>query len=198
MPTRQRRPGWTALGVALVVGFAALGAYLYTVAGAKTPVVVVVREVPQGRTIERADVSTVAVAGGVTAIAGSQLESVVGRPAAVHLLPDMLLQRSMVSDGPVLAAGQAQVGVVAKSGQIPADGLVPGDVVQVVALPVATQAKPGPAQVLVEDARVFAAREDPAQIGGTLLTLVVPTARAVEVAAASSSGQIALVKLAGP
>ena len=196
LPTRQRRPGWVALGVALVVGFAAVGAYLYTAAGAKTPVVIVVREVPEGRQITRADLSTVAVAGGVTAIAGSGLDSVVGQTAAVHLLPNMLLQRSMVTAGSVLADTDAQVGVVVKPGQIPADGLRPGDVVQVVALPVATSAKPGPAEILVERARVFAAREDPSQVGGTLLTLVVLKAQAVPVAEASGAGQIALIKVA--
>ena len=196
LPTRQRRPGWVALGVALVVGFAAIGAYLYTAAGAKTAVVVVVREVPEGRQIVRADLSTVAVAGGVTAIAGSGLESVVGQTAAVRLLPNMLLQRSMVTSGAVLAATEAQVGVVVKPGQIPADGLRPGDVVEVVALPSASSAKPGPPEVLVERARVFAAREDPSQLGGTLLTLVVQKTQAVPVAAASGAGQIALIKVA--
>lgn len=195
LPTRQRRPGWVALGLALVVGFAAIGAYLYTAAGAKTPVVVVVKEVPEGRTIQRADVSTVAVAGGVTAIAGSRVESVVGQRAAVRLLPNMLLQRSMIATGPALASGEAQVGVVVKSGQVPADGLVPGDVVQVVALPADAQAQPDRPEVLVRRARVFAAREDPAQVGGTLLTLVVPQDQAVSVAAASGTGRIALIKV---
>jgi hypothetical protein len=184
-----------ALGLTLVVGFAAVGAYLYTAAGAKTAVVVVVREVPEGRTVQRADLSTVAVAGGVTAIAGANLDSVVGQAAAVHLLPNMLLQRSMVAPGAGLSAEQAQVGVVVKSGQIPADGLIPGDVVQVVSLPSASASQPGPPQVLVERARVFASREDPAQAGGTLLTLVVPKSQAVSVAAASGAGQIALIKV---
>ena len=45
LPTRERRPGYIALLVALIVGVAAIGAVLYSKAGAKTPVVVVVRAV---------------------------------------------------------------------------------------------------------------------------------------------------------
>jgi hypothetical protein len=178
LPTRQRRPGYAVIAVLLIVAFAAVGAYLYGHAGAKTPVVVVVAEVPAGHAIERSDVSTVAVAGGVTAIAGDHLDSVVGQRAAVHLLPNMLLQRSMVTSGSNLSASVAQVGVVVKSGQVPADGLVAGESVQVVALPAANASSPGQAQA-----------------GGTLLTLVVPVGQAVAVAAASGAGQIALIRV---
>jgi hypothetical protein len=195
LPTRQRRPGWTALAVTLIVGFAAVGAWLYTSAGAKTAVVVVVRDVPAGHRIARSDVSTVDVAGAVTAIAGDRLDSVVGQTAAVHLLPNMLLQRSMVTSATGLPPSQAQVGVAVKAGQIPADGLVPGDVVEVASLPAANAASPGAPQVLVERAVVFAVRDDPATPGGTLLTLVVPTAQAVPVAAAGVAGQVALIRV---
>lgn len=195
MPTRQRRPGWTALAVMLIVGFAAMGAWLYISAGAKTPVVVVISDVPAGHLIARSDVSTVAVAGMVTAIAGDRLDSVVGQTAAVHLLPNMLLQRSMVTAAPEWSRSQAQVGVAVKSGQIPADGLAPGDVVKVAALPAANGTSPGIPQVLVDRAVVFAVRDDPATPGGTLLTLVVPTGQAVPVAAASVAGQIALIRV---
>lgn len=195
LPTRQRRPGWTALAVLLVVGFAAVGAWLYTSAGAKTAVVVVVRDVPAGHRIARSDVSTVDVAGGVTAVAGDRLDSVVGQAAAVHLLPRMLLQRSMVTSATGLSPSQAQVGVAVKSGQIPAGGLASGDLVEVVALPAANAATPGAPQVLVEAAVVFAVRDDPATPGGTLLTLVVPAAQAVPVAAAGVAGQVALIRV---
>lgn len=195
LPTRQRRPGYVAVAVVLIVGFAAVGAYLYGQAGAKTPVVVVVGDVPAGHAIQRSDLSTVAVAGGVTAIAGDHIDSVVGSTAVVHLLPNMLLQRSMVAAGTGLSPSSAQVGVVVKSGQIPADGLAPGDSVEVVALPSPNAASPGPPQVIVAKAQVYASRLDPAQAGGTLLTLVVPAEQATAVAAASGAGQIALIRV---
>lgn len=196
LPTRQRRPGWTALAVTLVVAFAAIGAWLYSSAGAKTSVVVVVRQVPAGHVIARSDVSTVAVAGAVTAVSGQNLDSVVGQVAAVPLLPNMLLQRSMVTSEPALTSTLAQVGVAVRSGQIPADGLAPGDAVTVVELPPTGAPESASASVLVDQATVFAVRDDPALASGTLLTLVVPAERAVAVAAASGAGRAALIRVA--
>ena len=128
-----------------------------------------------------------------------RLPGLVGQRAAVTLLPHMLLQQSMVTAGQSLQRGQAQVGVAVRSGQIPADGLVPGDVVRVVQLPdksAASGAVEAP-QVLAERATVFASRPDPSSNGSTLLTLVVPDAAGNAVAAASGAGVVALVKVPG-
>ena len=196
LPTRQRRPGWTALALTLIIGLGTVGAWLYSAAGSKTSVIVVAREVPAGRSIARTDLSTVAVAGPVTAIAGQRLDEVVGQTASVQLLPNMLLQRSMISANPGLSSTQAQVGVAVKPGQIPADGVVPGDVVTVVQLPAPDAGPAGSATVLVQRAEVFASRDDPALAGGTLLTLVVPVDKAVSVAAASGAGRAAVIRVA--
>ncbi len=83
-----------------------------------------------------------------------------------------------------------------KPGQIPADGVVPGDVVTVVQLPAPDAGPAGSATVLVQRAEVFASREDPALAGGTLLTLVVPVDKAVSVAAASGAGRAAVIRVA--
>lgn len=200
LPTRQRRPGYVALAVMLIALLSAGGAWLYVQAGQKTPVVVMAREVPAGHVIERTDLSTVSVAGAITAIGGENLDSVVGQTAAVQLLPGTLLQRSMVSSTGPLEAGTAAVGVALKSGQLPADGVDPGDTVAVLRVPTAAGAgsrtgDSAEAQVLVERATVFSARLDPAQAGGTLVTVVVPADDYVAVAAASGSGQVALVEV---
>jgi hypothetical protein len=211
LPTRQRRPGLTALGVVLILGLAAVGAWLYNNAGAKTPVVVVTSTVPAGHLISRSDLSTVSVAGDVSAIAAASLPEVVGQHAAVTLLPDMLLQRSMITTGSGITGGEAQVGVRVSSGQIPADGLAPGDTVQVLQLPgsdsgtssgssgqqSSTSAGGATAQVLVTRAQVFAVRDDPAQSGGTLLTLVVPNSAAAAIATASGADEVALIRVGG-
>lgn len=204
LPTRQRRPGYLALGAVLVLGLGGAFGYLYSTAGEKVPVVVVTQPVAVGEVIERGDLSTVDVAGDLTAIAGANLSSVVGQRAAVALLPDTLLQRAMLTAADPLPAGQVQVGVAVKGGQLPADGLVPGDRVQVLALalPSAQQSSTGgdlgKPVVLVESAAVFAAHPDPVQAGGTLLTLLVPAADGPAVAAASASGSAALVKVPAP
>lgn len=198
LPTRQRRPGYVLLAVALIIGLAAVGAFLYTQAGAKVPVVMVVNEVPAGHTISRADLTTVPVAGGVTAIAGANLDSVVGKTASVRLLPNMLLQRSMITDSSALPAGRSLVGVAVKPGQIPADGLAAGDTVDVVLLPPKdVAASGGTAIVLAARVTVYSSRADPSSQGGTLVSLIVPAADGTNVAAASSAGRVALVKVTG-
>jgi hypothetical protein len=196
LPTRQRRTGWTALGGVLVIGIGAAFGYLYTSAGSKEPVVVITAPVAVGEVISRSDLSTVDVAGEVTAIAGANLESVVGERAAVALLPGTLLQRSMVTDADPIPAGMAQVGVAVKGGQLPANGLLPGDRVQVLALPgQVAAADPAAPTVLVDAAVVFTALQDPVQPGTTLLTLVVPADVAPSVAAASATGVAAVLKV---
>jgi SAF domain len=197
LPTRQRKPAYIALLVALVVGLAALGAYWYSRAGQKTAVVVVVRDVPAGHVIERSDLSTANVAGDVTAIGASHLDSVLGQTAAVELLPNTLLQRSMVTSSRGLSPDQAKVGVEVKPGQIPADGLPDGASVEVLQLPSKDAAGSGqqPPAVLAQQATVYSSAADPSQSGGTLLTLVVPKSSAAAIAAASNAGAIALVQV---
>lgn len=195
LPTRQKHSGYVALAVVLIVGLAALGAYFYTQAGKKVPVVLVVHDIAAGHPIGRSDLSTVDVAGAVTAIGGANMNSVVGQTAAVPLLANTLLQRSMVSSAPALSAGQARVGIRVKPGQIPADGLNPGDTVEILQLPGKdpTAGASAAAVVLAEGAPVFSSAADSSQTGGSLLTVVVPTSRAAGIAAASNAGLIALV-----
>jgi hypothetical protein len=197
LPTRERRPGYIALAVLLIVGLAALGAYLYVQAGVKTPVVKVVRAVPAGHRIDRADLSTAAVAGSVTAVAGSNLDNVVGKTAAVPLLPDMLLMRSMVTDASPLSASVSLVGVALRPGQLP-DGLASGDTVAVLATP-GKDAAGGPvglSRVLVDSAKVYSVRPDPSAGGGTLVSLLVPVSSVPAVTAAGGTGLAALARVA--
>lgn len=200
LPTRQKRPGYVALAIVLIVGLAALGAYFYSKAGQKTPVVMVVKDVPAGHVISRDDLSTVNVAGGVTAVAGSNIDSVVGEVATVELLPNTLLQRSMVTSASPLPASSAMVGVELKPGQLPATGLSAGAQVQVLQLPNKTAtalAASGSENttVLSGSATVYATTPDPSQTGGTLATLIVPKADAAAIAAASSAGLVALIQV---
>jgi SAF domain len=198
LPTRQRKPAYIALLAALVVGLAALGAYWYSRAGQKTAVVKVVRDVPAGHVIERSDLSTANVAGEVTAIGANHIDSVVGQTASVELLPNTLLQRSMVTSVRDLSPDQAKVGVEVKPGQIPADGLPDGASVEVLQLPskdAAGGSGQQPPMVLAQQATVYSSAADPSQSGGTLLTLVVPKSSAAAIAAASNAGAIALVQV---
>jgi hypothetical protein len=203
LSTRVRPKGYAALAVALLVGFGALGFWFYTSAGHKVPVVVAVRDIPLGHTIARGDLSTVEVAGGVTAVAGDHLSSLVGQTAAVAIVANTLVQRSMITTGSTLPAGAGLVGVAAAPGQIPSSGLSPGDTVEVLQLsqkgdaPSASSPVVAGQAVLVKAATVFDVRANSSSSGGTLLTLVVPQTAAFGVAQASNAGLIALVTVGG-
>jgi len=184
-----------AVGLLLVVGLALVSGWLYTKAGQKTPVVVMKSDVAMGEIIDRSDLSTVEVAGGVTAIAGANLESVIGQRAAVGLLSGTIVQRSMLTADDPFPAGMVQVGVTVTGGRIPAGGVVPGDHVQVLALPAAGGTGAATPKVVAKDAEVFATLEDPTRAGGYLLTMLVPTDEAAGVAAASGSDTAAVVKV---
>lgn len=179
LPTRDRHPGYLIGALALVLGLATLAMGLYARAGAKSPVLVMVREVPAGHVIERQDVSTVEVAGAVTAIGADHLDSVVGQPAAVRLLPHMLMQRSMIGDDDGLAPTEAHVGVAVASGRAPADGVAAGDTVIVMRVPppgaaltsfpgaiVAPSDSQGSADSKDDDAQRTRARTDPSSPSG--------------------------------
>lgn len=206
LSTRTRPKGYAALAVALIVGFGALGYHFYTAAGAKTSVVVAAQDIPVGHTISRQDLTTTEVAGGVTAVAGGNLSSLLGQHASVKILKDTLVQRAMVTTGSTVTSGQSLVGVAVVPGQIPSSGLAPGDKVQVLQLPdkgasssgtTPTSGSAAAGATLVQSATVFDVRANPTSAGGTLLTLLVPAADAFGVAQASNNGAIALIKAGG-
>jgi hypothetical protein len=105
----------------------------------------------------------------------------------------------MVTSAPALDSSAAQVGVAVTPGQIPANGLNPGDTVEILQLPqkntASTSASIPAPTVLADSATVYSATSDPSQSGGTLLTLVVPKSAAAAVAAASNAGLIALIRV---
>ncbi|WP_169312505.1 SAF domain-containing protein [Nakamurella multipartita] len=183
------------MGLLLVVGLALVSGWLYTKAGQKTPVVVVKSDIAMGEVIERADLSTVEVAGGVTAIAGANLDSVVGQRAAVGLMTGTLLQRSMLTQDHSMPDGMVQVGVAVTGGRLPAGGVTTGDRVQVLALPEAGGTGTAAPKVVAKDAEIFAAMEDPTRAGGFLLTVLVPADEAAGVAGASGSDSAVVVKV---
>jgi len=203
LPTRQRRPGLIALAVLLIVGFALAGALLVSRVAAKTEVLVAARPVPAGHVITRDDLGTASAAGSLRAIAVSDVATVVGQTAAVALVPGQLLNRDMLTAVPVPAPGEAMIGLSLEPGQLPADGLGPGDRVQVVAIPsgrdpAAAAALASDPRVLAEAAEVYAARPDAANGGNTLVTLVVPADAGPRLAVYGAAGRAGLVKVPPP
>lgn len=198
---RTRRPLNILILVLLVIVAGVGGGYLYSTAGEKYAVVATIGDVAIGETIERTDLTIVEVAGDVSAVSAERIDTVVGQRAAVGLVGGTLVQRAMLTDGPSLPAGQAQVGVAVKPGQVPAEGLLPGDVVTVLQLPSqqalnadGADAKP---TLIVEGATVIASVPQAGQSMGWTVTLQVPIDAAAAVASASGVGLAALVRVAG-
>jgi hypothetical protein len=124
---RRRRVPYLALGALLVVvcvlGFAYAAAQL----GERVSVLAVARPVSAGQVIAAADLKAVSAADDATLglIPASSAGSVVGRTAAVPLLPGTLLTRAVLGDPQDPPAGKVTASLALKPGQYP-QGLQPG------------------------------------------------------------------------
>jgi len=192
-PRTRRRPGLLAAGVALVALGAVAAAYLTQVVGNTVPVVAVVRSVPAGELIDRADlaVANLPADPALQPVDAGRLETFVGQRAAVDLSAGSLLTEQAVTGQLVPAAGQSLVGVAVTSAQLPAQALQPGDQVRVVDTPTAQGEPPAttPAAIAGEVASVVG----PDDTGLTVVNLLVADDRAADLAARVATGRVALV-----
>ncbi|GAB2686079.1 SAF domain-containing protein [Thalassiella azotivora] len=195
-PPRERRPALAALAVLLVVGGAATAGLLAVRADDRVPVLVASRDIPAGQEITRADLATVSVApGDVDLLPADVAGQVVGRFSAGRIPQGRLLDAQMLTTDGLYAPGQAAVGVKLLPGRAPAQGLQPGDVVQVV------RVVDGTGEEVVPRATVAHVAEPGSEGGGLstsatgdpVATLVVSPADATAVAAASAADQLAFV-----
>ncbi|MFD6568688.1 SAF domain-containing protein [Micromonospora profundi] len=134
---RRVRPGLLGLAV-LLIALGGLGAaFAVTSVRATGSYLAVARPVEVGREISAADLITVQVAGGqgLDPVPAARLDEVVGKRAAVALLPGTLLTLAQVTDAPLLGPGQQQIALGLKPAQVPARELHPGDKVLLVSTP---------------------------------------------------------------
>jgi Flp pilus assembly protein CpaB len=191
----------------LLTACTALFVSAYLRAGHQVEVLAVAKAVAQGAEITADDlrVARISIAGGLAPVPASAASSVIGRPAAVALLPGTLLTMAELSVAPKIAPGEAVVGVALKSGQLPAGGVFPGEQVDVVLTgpPGSTDSGPSAsglsATVLASDILVTAVEAAPpsSSSGGTVVSLLAPRDEAGVIAGASASGQVALVVVGG-
>jgi hypothetical protein len=202
-PPRQRRRGWFAGAVALLALAALANVYVLQSASHRVPAVLVVRDVPIGQEISRADLDTtqVSAASGVRLVPGRQLPEVVGTRAAVDLRHGSLLTPSQVTGDVAPRPGQALVAVAVKPSQLPARGLVPGTPVSVIATPGAQ------GQDAAGNGAAVLTREVPARVdqvagpdadGLRSVSLIVAQGDAAALARQASTGRIALIVTARP
>ncbi|WP_308406636.1 SAF domain-containing protein [Streptomyces sp. AC555_RSS877] len=134
---RRRRPGVIALSLALIAAGGAGVAVLLLQVGNRTEVVTVVRDVQVGQVLTEDDLgkASMALDPAVKAVHSDDLDSVVGKRAAVELKPGSLLAPSQVTKDSLVKVGEQLVPIGLKPEQVPATALVPGQKVQLVHVP---------------------------------------------------------------
>ncbi|MEU8868618.1 SAF domain-containing protein [Streptomyces umbrinus] len=142
---RRRRPGVIALSLALIAAGGAGVAVLLLQVGNRTDVVTVVRDVQVGQVLTEDDLGTASIAldPAVKAVPSDDLDSVVGKRAAVELKPGSLLAPAQVTKDSLVKAGEQLVPIGLEPKQIPATALMPGQKVQLVHVPAQGQADSG-------------------------------------------------------
>ncbi|MFB7323837.1 MULTISPECIES: SAF domain-containing protein [unclassified Streptomyces] len=142
---RRRRPGVIALSLALIAAGGAGAAVLLLQVGHRTEVVTVVRDVQVGQVLTEDDLgkASIALDPAVKAVRAGNLDSVVGKRAAVELKPGSLLAPSQVTKDSLVKAGEQLVPIGLKPEQVPATALVPGQKVELVHVPAQGQEEAG-------------------------------------------------------
>jgi hypothetical protein len=210
-PTKPRRNGaLIAAGVLLMVGCGLIAAVLQMRATSKTAVLAVAHQVPAGQVVRSSDLATVEIAGGsgLSAIAARDRAAVVGKTAAVSLMPGTLLARNQLALETSVSKGKVVIGLALKAGQMPTPHLKAGDDVLVVATGPAAQLAAGASgaaangepqgAVLVRRARVFGVDGGSRTGDNTSVSILIDEADAPAVAAAGSAGQVTLVLQSAP
>lgn len=206
--TRPRSRGLIAGAAVLVLLFGLATAYAVSTAGQKVSVLTIGNPVAKGQVLERDALVSTTVSGVPGAIPVDQAPQVIGKTAAVDLVAGQVLTESMVTAEPTPGEGQAVVGLALEPTKVPAAGLEPGDLVQVIRVAgadkaptstnLASETTPETGEVgtvLSDAATVYEVGGDAAGGSEVLLTLMLPQADAVEVAAASTAGQAAVIEI---
>ena len=108
--TRESRPALIGLAVILIVGGALASAFLAIQSGDRASFVQVSREVAQGATISKDDLTTVSLPEGFDGgVPSSDSDSIVGKTAAARLVKGTVVMRTMISSEPGVAADQTRL-----------------------------------------------------------------------------------------
>jgi len=126
-PAGRRSLPWVLAGLLLVVVCALAFAVTSSRLGQRQAVLAIAHAVPAGHLVDHSDLAVVRVSvdPGLRPIAASAQATVVGRPAAVPLLPGTLLTEAALGAPSALRTGEAVVGLALKPGQFP-PGLAAG------------------------------------------------------------------------
>ncbi len=209
-PVRVRRPVLAIASVAVVFASIAIFVSIYSRANHQVAVIAITRSVPPGQRITASDLGeeNAVLSGAVSPVPIVEARDIVGKFAAVGLVPGTLLTMADVSSSQPLASGDAVVGIALKDGQLPSSGVEPGD--QVMVVQTGTPGTPAPATsaasggtdsstgVLVPSARVYGVASPTSNSSGAaseLVSVEVSSTVAAEVSVAAAADQVSLVLL---
>jgi hypothetical protein len=195
LPRVPRRYGQWAGAALFVVMAVLLAGWFWQQKADREEVLAVAHPVAAGTVIAADDLKVVAVAGVASTISSQDAATVVGSTAAVGLVEGQILTPDMVTSKPLPGPGERVVGLQLDATRAPS-GLLPGDVVVVLAVPPAGDPS-SPAEL--DDPTVLAPQATVASAeviegAGTRLALVVPESVAERVTAYVAAGRVALVQ----
>ena len=185
------------LGVVLV-GVGALAAvWLWSSTTTRTPVAVLRAPLAKGAIVTEADLrpAEVALGDGVRAVAWSDRARLVGRTAVADLPADTVLVSALVADQPVLAPGEALVGLKLTAGGYPAGNLRAGDPVAVVGAAPSAGPEPiaGAGTAITSAATVWDVTDVADEPGAVLVTLRLSEGDAQRVSAVADQVRVVRV-----
>lgn len=191
-PKGRRNPSLLALGVALIAVGALAAVWMVNAAGHRTPVVVILRDVPFGSVVTSADVGTADISAGpgVSTIPAAEVDSVVGSVAATNLTAGSLLNRGQLTTTAPPNDGDVLVAVAVPATRMPAGGLQAGERVLVVEAPTNGAAVTGPPSTIP----ATVVRVGPVDLNGvSVVDVTVETGDGPALATWSAGGDVALV-----
>jgi len=196
-PPRLRRRGGVFAAMAAVVCLGALGnVWLHQATTSASAVVAARSTITRGQMINRADLVTVQIGvdPALRPVPASQLETLVGKRAALDVAAGSLLTGDDVTDKVIPARGESVVGVAVPVTLMPGTPLVAGDQIRVVATPGAQgEATPGAPRSIAASVVSTATSTDNGQGSLTIITVAVPDSDAAGLAAMAATGKIAIV-----
>jgi hypothetical protein len=139
IPTRQRKPGLAALALVLILGGAALSAYLVLHGSQKTSVVFATKQIAVGQPIQAGDLTEGEIA--VTSnnnvnfrpVAYGNVGSLTRQFATTTIPAGAVITADMFGAKPTTSCVQA--GFSVSEGNYPPGAIVPGDLVKIISVP---------------------------------------------------------------
>jgi hypothetical protein len=190
-----RRYGQWAGAVLFVVMSVLLAGWFWQQRDDRVAVLAVTDSVAAGEVITARDLEVIEVSGVKGAIGSADSDRVIGSRAAVGLVDGQVLTRAMVTTDPIPGPGERVVGLQLDATRVPT-GILPGDVVIVIAVPPAgdpsTPSELESPEVLAN--RAIVASAEPIEGAGTRLTLLLPDAVGERVTAYIAAGRVALLQ----